>query len=56
MRDPQANAALIADLLDHWKAGGLRPRISEVFALEQGREAISRLLARQAIGKIVVTV
>jgi NADPH:quinone reductase-like Zn-dependent oxidoreductase len=56
MRDPQANAALIADLLDHWKAGGLRPRISEVFALEQGSEAISRLVARQAIGKIVVTV
>jgi NADPH:quinone reductase-like Zn-dependent oxidoreductase len=54
-RDPQANAAHIAELFDLLKAGKINPRVSETFPLERGGEAIARLADRQAIGKLVVT-
>ncbi len=54
-RDPKANAAHIAELFRLWEAGRINPRISATFPLERAGEAISAMAARQAIGKLVVT-
>lgn len=55
-RDPAAHAANMADLVQLWKDGKIRPRISRTFPLEQAGEAIQALSDRAALGKIVVTV
>lgn len=55
MRDPQRNAAHIAELFDLWAAGKISPRISETFSFETAPQAIARLENREAIGKLVVT-
>ncbi|WP_338467976.1 NADPH:quinone oxidoreductase family protein [Novosphingobium sp. ZN18A2] len=54
-REPQKNAAFIAELFDLLKAGKINPRVSETFPLERGAEAIAMLEDRKALGKIVVT-
>ncbi|MCW6532040.1 NADPH:quinone oxidoreductase family protein [Sphingomonas sp. MMSM20] len=55
-RDPQANRANIARLFELWAAGKIAPKVTGVFPLEQGGEAIARLGRRDAIGKLVVRV
>ncbi|MCA1749570.1 MAG: zinc-binding dehydrogenase [Sphingomonadales bacterium] len=55
-RDPQHNAANIAALFAMWKAGKIQPKVTEIFAFEQGGEAIARLGDRKAIGKLVVRI
>ncbi len=55
-RDPAANRAHIMRLLDLWRDGRIAPRVTQVFPLERGGEAIARLGARTAIGKLVVRV
>jgi NADPH2:quinone reductase len=54
-RDPAAHQRIMQSLLEHYRAGRIRPRISDRFSLPQGGEAIKKLLRREAIGKIVVT-
>lgn len=54
-REPQRNAANIAELFDLWAAGKISPRISETFSFENAPQAIARLENREAIGKLVVT-
>ena len=54
-RDPQANAANIAELMALYAEGAIKPVVSERFALPWANEAIARLAARKAMGKIVVT-
>lgn len=54
-REPERNAANIAELFDLWAAGKISPRISETFSFETAHEAIARLENREAIGKLVVT-
>jgi NADPH2:quinone reductase len=54
-RDPKANAANIGALMALWSEGKIRPAISERFPLAKAGEAIARLAARKALGKIVVT-
>lgn len=56
MRDPAGNTANIKELLDLYAAGKIKPVISERYPLERGGEAIAALAARQALGKLVVTV
>ncbi|WP_310467559.1 NADPH:quinone oxidoreductase family protein [Sphingomonas sp.] len=56
MRDPAANAAHVATLFRLWDEGKISPRVSATFPLERGGEAIAAMAARQAIGKLVVTV
>ena len=56
MRDPKANALNTRELIEMYGSGKIRPEISERFPLARGGEAIARLAARQAKGKIVVTV
>jgi NADPH2:quinone reductase len=54
LREPASNRASVARLL-HWlQEGRIKPRISEQVPLERAPEAIARLAARKAIGKIVV--
>lgn len=54
-RDPKANAANIAELMQLYAKGAIKPVISERFPLAKAGEAIARLAARKAMGKIVVT-
>ncbi|WEK41636.1 MAG: NADPH:quinone oxidoreductase family protein [Candidatus Sphingomonas colombiensis] len=55
-REPARNRANIGQLFDLWAAGKIAPKITEVFPLEKGGDAIARLGGRQAIGKLVVRV
>jgi NADPH:quinone reductase-like Zn-dependent oxidoreductase len=54
MRDPQANAAHVAELFDLWDAGKISPVVSATYPLERAGEAIAALGRRQVIGKLVV--
>jgi len=55
-REPQRNAANIAELFALWEAGKIAPRISETFAFADAGQAIARLANRDAIGKLVVEI
>ena len=55
-RDPQANAAHIEHLFKLWREGKISPRVTETFAFERGGDAIAKMAARGAIGKLVVDV
>jgi NADPH:quinone reductase len=54
-RDPKANAANIATLMQLYAKGAIKPRISERYPLARAGEAIAQLAQRKAMGKIVVT-
>jgi NADPH2:quinone reductase len=54
-RDPKANAAHIATLFRLWEEGRIAPRVSRVWPLAEGGEAIAHMAARNAVGKLVVT-
>jgi len=54
-RDPAANAAHVDTLFRLWKEGKIAPRVSRVWPLEEGAQAIAHMAARQAVGKLVVT-
>ena len=54
-REPERNAANIAELFDLWQAGKIAPRVSETYPLDRAHEAIAKLESRGAIGKLVVT-
>ena len=54
-RDPKANAANIAELMQLYAKGAIKPVVSERYPLAKAGEAIARLAARKAMGKIVVT-
>lgn len=53
-RDPAGHAANMAELMELYKAGKIKPRISQTFPLEKAPDAIKALSQRQAMGKIVV--
>ncbi len=55
-RNPQAHLENIAELLDLYAQGKIRPIVSETFPLARGGEAIARLKNREAVGKVVVTI
>ena len=54
-REPQKNAAHVAELFELLKAGKINPRVSARLPLERGGEAIAMLADRKAVGKVVVT-
>ena len=54
-REPAANAAHIATLFRLWDEGKIAPRVTRTWPLDQGGEAIAHMAARQAVGKLVVT-
>ena len=53
-RDPKAHAANMAELMQMWKDGKIKPRVSCTYPLEEAHEAIKALGDRTAMGKIVV--
>lgn len=55
-RDPEANAAHVAELFRLWDEGKITPRVSETYPLGRGGEAIAAMAARKVIGKLVVTI
>ncbi len=55
-REPKANAAHVETLFRLWEQGKIAPRVSRTWPLERGAEAIAHMAARQAVGKLVVTV
>jgi len=55
-RDPKANAAHVQTLFRLWEDGKIAPKVSRTWPLEQGGEAIAHMAARQAVGKLVVTI
>lgn len=55
-REPEANAANVAELFALWKEGKISPMISEEFSLEDAPKAIAKLGDRDAIGKLVVVI
>nr|WP_087573215.1 MULTISPECIES: NADPH:quinone oxidoreductase family protein [unclassified Sphingomonas]AJW29549.1 Putative Zn-dependent oxidoreductase [Sphingomonas sp. JE1] len=56
LREPQKNRAAISRLLGWLEAGSIKPRISGLYSLAEAPDAIARLAARQAVGKLVVKV
>ena len=54
-RDPEANAAHIQTLFRLWSEGKIAPKVSRTWPLARGGEAIAHMAARQAVGKLVVT-
>ena len=54
-RDPAANAAHVQTLFRLWEEGKIAPRVSRTWPLAEGGEAIAHMAARQAVGKLVVT-
>ncbi|MBA3678037.1 MAG: NADPH:quinone oxidoreductase family protein [Sphingosinicella sp.] len=55
-RDPKANQAHIQTLFRLWNEGRIAPKVSRIWPLEQGGEAIAHMAARKAVGKLVVTI
>lgn len=54
--EPQVHAANMAELLDWFRAGKLKPHVSKHFTLDQGPEAIRWMMDRKATGKVVLDV
>ncbi|WP_375393591.1 NADPH:quinone oxidoreductase family protein [uncultured Sphingomonas sp.] len=54
--DPKANAAHMDHLFRLWEEGKIAPRVTETFPLARGGDAIAKMAARGAIGKLVVEV
>lgn len=55
-REPGLHAANMARLLELWREGRIRPRVSRTFPFQRAGEAIAALGERRALGKLVVTV
>jgi len=55
-RDPEGHRANMAELMQMWADGKIRPRVSQTFPLERAHEAIQALSDRTVMGKVVVTV
>lgn len=53
-RDPKANAANMARLIEWIAQGKVRPLISKRYPLERGPEALRALLERRVTGKVVI--
>ncbi|MFN6936429.1 MAG: NADPH:quinone oxidoreductase family protein [Tsuneonella sp.] len=54
-REPEKFRAQADELFDLMASGKIDPLISETFPLERGGDAIAKLEAREAVGKLVVT-
>lgn len=55
-RNPQLHAANVSALMALYLQGRIKPAVTERFALKQGGNAIARLGAREARGKVVVII
>jgi NADPH2:quinone reductase len=55
-REPDDCSASIAELLQLWERGDLRPHVSARYPLENAMGAISDLADRRAEGKVAVVI
>jgi NADPH2:quinone reductase len=55
-REPGHHRRYVAELMDWWAQGLLRPYVSETYPLERAADALRDLDQRRAIGKLVVNV
>jgi NADPH2:quinone reductase len=55
-RDPAGHQRNVAELLDLYAAGKIKPHVSEHFPLSRAGEAIALLASRKALGKVVVVI
>ncbi len=55
-REPDRAAEQMRQLARWYEAGRLAPRVTETFPLDRAADALERLAARQATGKLAVTV
>jgi NADPH:quinone reductase len=55
MREPEIHRRYVAELMDWWRQGLLRPYVSETYPLGRAADALRDLEARRVIGKVVVT-
>ncbi|MGO8974989.1 MAG: NADPH:quinone oxidoreductase family protein [Steroidobacteraceae bacterium] len=55
-RNPRLHAANVSALMGLYLQGRIKPAVTERFALKQGGDAIARLGARDARGKVVVII
>lgn len=55
-RDPKANRAHVDTLFALWAEGKIAPRVTDSFAFADGGQAIAKMAARGAIGKLVVEI
>jgi NADPH:quinone reductase len=53
-REPKAHLAGMAEMMGWIGEGKLRPHISRTYSLDEAPQALSDLLARKAVGKLVV--
>lgn len=54
-REPHANHAMLTELYTWFAQGRLKPHVSQRYALADAPRALEALLARRAVGKLVVT-
>jgi NADPH2:quinone reductase len=54
-RDPAQHRRNVEELFEFYKAGQIKPFVSEHFPLENAVDAIKHLTSRKAMGKVVVT-
>ena len=55
MRDPAAHANNLAQLIQWYQTGKIKPRVTKVFSLAEGSAALRHLESRTATGKVVIT-
>jgi len=55
-REPAAHRRNMAELFSLWEADKIKPLVTATYPFARGGEAIAALGARQAIGKLVVTI
>ena len=55
-REPSTNAAHVARLFRLWADGKISPNVTEVYPFAKGGDAIAKMAARGAIGKLVVKI
>lgn len=56
LEQPEAHRAVIAKVLDMFAAGQLKPHVSATYPLDRVKDAMRALMARQVVGKLVLTV
>jgi NADPH2:quinone reductase len=55
-RDPKGHAENVRLLMEYYRQGKIKPHISRRYQLDQGREAITHLASREAVGKVVIMI
>lgn len=56
LREPDLHAENMADLFSMYQSGAIKPRISARFPLEKAADALDLIMARKAMGKVVLDI